>query len=270
MRARSPFRALRAAAFAAVCVALALAGHAAVSGGTVPLWAWAMATVGIAGAAWAGAGRERGPAAIGGALVTAQAGLHLLFSWARTPGGPRPPTRGRLDALWLQALLCNADAAPPAASSRYSAADLLARMGLDPALTARPPAQSGIAAFASARTGHHSGGAPAAAADHAGGIAGLIGHGGPAMLAAHLAVACATALWLWRGERAAFRLSRVLATAAARTLLRALGPFVTWAGGPSTGPRVRMFGRAPAHAAMSQWTAGAVRLRGPPPRVRAA
>lgn len=76
----APLRAVRATLFAAVCVVLAGAGHAVVVGHEVPLGVLLAAGGGTAALAWAGSARRRGPYAIGGALLAAQAGLHLLFA----------------------------------------------------------------------------------------------------------------------------------------------------------------------------------------------
>ncbi|MER7624237.1 hypothetical protein [Streptomyces sp. NPDC126503] len=77
---RSPLRALRAALFAVVCVALSAVGHSSMSAHPLPPLALLAAFAVTAGAAWAGAGRRRGPAAIAGALLVLQGALHLTFS----------------------------------------------------------------------------------------------------------------------------------------------------------------------------------------------
>ncbi|WP_431040935.1 hypothetical protein ACQUSR_02920 [Streptomyces sp. P1-3] len=80
VEARSPVRLVRAALFAAVCVLLAAAGHAAASGHHIPLSAL-LATFAVTGvAAWLAGGRRRGVLAIGGGLLAVQGGLHLIFS----------------------------------------------------------------------------------------------------------------------------------------------------------------------------------------------
>ena len=76
----APLRAVRVTLFAAVCVVLAGAGHAVVVGHEVPLGVLLLAGGGIAALAWVGSARRRGPYVIGGALLAAQAGLHLLFA----------------------------------------------------------------------------------------------------------------------------------------------------------------------------------------------
>ncbi|WP_167153453.1 hypothetical protein [Streptomyces sp. MBT27] len=86
--ARSPLRTLRAAMFAALCVALAAVGHAAMSGHDLPLPVLLAAFAVTGAVAWCAAGRRRGLAAIAGGQVAAQGALHLLF--ARTRPMPMP------------------------------------------------------------------------------------------------------------------------------------------------------------------------------------
>lgn len=76
----APLRAVRVTLFAAVCVVLAGAGHAVVVGHEVPLGVLLVAGGGVAALAWSGSARRRGPYVLGGALLAAQAGLHLLFA----------------------------------------------------------------------------------------------------------------------------------------------------------------------------------------------
>ncbi|MEV7427780.1 MULTISPECIES: hypothetical protein [unclassified Streptomyces] len=95
--ARSPLRALRAAAFAAVCVTLAAVGHALASeagGGPAheirpgALWT-AFAVTGAV--AWLAGRRRRGVASIGAGLLTVQGLLHLILSGALPYGLSGPP-----------------------------------------------------------------------------------------------------------------------------------------------------------------------------------
>ncbi|MGW0122484.1 hypothetical protein [Streptomyces sp. NPDC003327] len=78
--ARSPLRALRAALFAVVCVALAAVGHSSMSVHDLAPSALLGAFAVTALAAWAAAGRRRGAPSIAGALLLLQVGLHLAFS----------------------------------------------------------------------------------------------------------------------------------------------------------------------------------------------
>ncbi|MFJ6213235.1 hypothetical protein ACIQGZ_07885 [Streptomyces sp. NPDC092296] len=73
-------RAVRAAVFAAVCVALAAAAHLGMSPQTLPPGVLAVGFAATAGGSWLLAGRRRGAAATGGWMVAAQGGLHLLFA----------------------------------------------------------------------------------------------------------------------------------------------------------------------------------------------
>ncbi|MEV0599412.1 hypothetical protein AB0I82_08950 [Streptomyces sp. NPDC050315] len=81
--ARPPFRAVRAALFAAVCVVLAAAGHAAMSGEAIPPGVLAVALAAVGAAAWLAAGRQRGLPAIAGGVLTVQTVLHLAFAAAQ-------------------------------------------------------------------------------------------------------------------------------------------------------------------------------------------
>ncbi|MFG2709449.1 hypothetical protein ACGFX2_02705 [Streptomyces goshikiensis] len=93
----APMRATRAAMFAAVCVALAAAGHSYMSGMDIPITGLLYAFGVIWALAWLAAGRRRGPYGIIASLLAAQGVLHLAFAFAgsRTPapaaGHPHPP-----------------------------------------------------------------------------------------------------------------------------------------------------------------------------------
>jgi hypothetical protein len=91
--ARSPIRALRAALFAAICIALAATGHVLSSGHQLRSRTLLCAFAATAVSAWCAGGRRRGVGAIGGALLLAQTVLHLSF--VRDPAGhTAPPTAG--------------------------------------------------------------------------------------------------------------------------------------------------------------------------------
>ncbi|WP_326614889.1 hypothetical protein OG949_27245 [Streptomyces scopuliridis] len=90
--ATSPIRALRAAAFAAVCVTLAAVGHSFTSGHEIPLGALWTAFGVTAGVAWLAGGRRRGFRSIGAGLLTVQGGLHLIFAGALPFGGAEAPS----------------------------------------------------------------------------------------------------------------------------------------------------------------------------------
>lgn len=83
MRASPAVRSLRAAVFAALCVLLAAGGHTLATGMAPPLWAQAAGFVPVFTAGWLLGGRERSLGAIGGATLTSQGGLHVVFGAAR-------------------------------------------------------------------------------------------------------------------------------------------------------------------------------------------
>ncbi|WP_459250150.1 hypothetical protein [Streptomyces youssoufiensis] len=176
-------RAIRAATFAAVCVVAAAAGHSLASGTGVSPLALGSAFAGTASAAWWLAGRERGVFAVTGATVVSQLALHVLFSL--------------MDRSASMTAHGHAGHIPGAAYE--------ARAGLSPP-TGRPGATDAAEPLAR----------PAAGPQGAGpdGLEGLTPfcHGW-GMLLAHVLAALACGLWLWRGERAAYRLGRALAAA---------------------------------------------------------
>ncbi|MEU9835277.1 MFS transporter [Streptosporangium sp. NPDC048047] len=86
MRARLPLRLARAAAFSAVCVALAVAGHRAAGGAGPEPQAVAAAWAAVAAATAALAGRERSGTVISTGLAAAQLVLHELFAFGDPSG----------------------------------------------------------------------------------------------------------------------------------------------------------------------------------------
>ncbi|WP_157880449.1 hypothetical protein [Streptomyces katrae] len=80
IRLRAPLRAMRAAMFAAVCVALGALGHSYMSGMDVPFALLLGAFAVTAALAWTAAGRRCGPLGITTALLAVQAALHVAFS----------------------------------------------------------------------------------------------------------------------------------------------------------------------------------------------
>ncbi|WP_162951006.1 hypothetical protein [Streptomyces sp. CC0208] len=83
MRASPAVRSLRAAVFAALCVLLAAGGHTLATGTAPPVWTQTAGFVPVFAAGWLLGGRERPLAAIGGATLASQGGLHLAFGAAR-------------------------------------------------------------------------------------------------------------------------------------------------------------------------------------------
>ncbi|MEV6419116.1 hypothetical protein [Streptomyces sp. NPDC051662] len=194
---RSPIRALRAAAFAAVCVTLAAVGHSFTSGHDIPVGALWTAFGVTAGVAWLAGGRRRGFRSIGAGLLTVQGGLHLIFAGALPLGGALSP-----------------DHTPHGADGVTGTGTSTGiGTGMD----------MGIGAGAGAPMGEHTGtgvlpidtGIPL-------GLDGPVG-----MLAAHLLAAAVCALWLARGEAALFRLATALGALALsplRLLLTSVPP----------------------------------------------
>ncbi len=160
-------RVLRAALFAAVCIALAAMGHSFISGHDLPVAVLLPAFAATAGAAWLAGARRRGGFLIGTGLIAAQGALHLLFAGARPHG-------------------------TAASSSPHTHHDGLAGSLPGDAMSADSTA------FDTLTVG-------ATAADST--ATGLLGHSTAGMLAAHLLAAALCALWLARGEAAFFRLA---------------------------------------------------------------
>ncbi|MFG2236033.1 hypothetical protein ACGFNX_39615 [Streptomyces sp. NPDC048723] len=184
-------RATRAAIFAAMCVALGAIGHSSMSGTDIPFFGLLGAFGVTCGFAWLAAGRRRGPVGITAAVLSVQGVLHLVFSGstAAKPFADPGPLHGHHP-------LSAADAGTMAAE----APDLA-----DMAHVAGTAGMAGTTGMAD--------------------MADMAGHGGAAMIAAHVLAGLLCAAWLARGEAAVFRLARVLATAAlhaARPLARAL------------------------------------------------
>ncbi|WP_345260912.1 hypothetical protein [Streptomyces hundungensis] len=229
--ARSPLRTLRAAMFAALCVALAAVGHAAMSGHDIPIPVLLAAFAVTGTAAWCAAGRRRGLLAIAGGQVAAQGALHFLFaraqpmSMAGMPGpahGPSHPMPEPTSIPMSMSMPMPTSMGMPLSmptmtcGARYAHLMPDAPDGQVMPGTADMPAMPGMAAesMAAAVGQAHALGMGAAAHAMSGG-----------MLAAHLVAALICGIWLWRGEAAAFRLARAvgaLGVVATRPLLRAL------------------------------------------------
>ncbi|MDN3261941.1 hypothetical protein QWJ26_19420 [Streptomyces sp. CSDS2] len=193
MRAGWCSRTLRAAVFAAVCVLLAALGHVMMSGAAVPWWAMAAGAAMTGGTAWLLAGRERGPTAVGSLVVAAQAVLHASFALSQAVVHPRPPGAGSLGRQWLGYLL---HSSPPGPGPRH---------GVMP--TSMPSMDHTMGGM------HSMGPMPHMGAVHPPGhsMSGMPGMSSAGMLTAHLLAALLCGLWLAYGERAAFRILRVLA-----------------------------------------------------------
>ncbi|GHH19251.1 hypothetical protein [Streptomyces rubradiris] len=190
MRAGWCSRTLRAAVFAAVCVLLAALGHVVMSGAAVPWWAMAAGAAMTGGTAWLLAARERGPTAVGSLVVAAQAVLHASFTLTQAVVHPRPPGGGSLGRQWLGYLL---HGSPPGPGPRH---------GVMPTSMASMDHTMGSM--------HSMGPMAHMGAAHPPGHS-MSGMSSAGMLTAHLLAALLCGLWLAYGERAAFRILRVLA-----------------------------------------------------------
>ncbi|MGW1813704.1 hypothetical protein ACWCQM_09045 [Streptomyces sp. NPDC002125] len=246
---------MRAAMFAVVCVLLAATGHVLMSGTAVSGWAICLALIGTATAAWALAGRERGPAAVTSGAVVAQAALHTGFTLAQAPAVTSPPAPVSYAREWAERLLCGDGAT---ALSERDAADLVVNAGLGKLISQPPP---GVEAAGHALHAMHgtTTGAPDGLGPAAHGALGTAGPSGAGMLAAHLLAAVLCGLWLAYGERAAFR---VLRAAAVRfwTPLHLL--LTLWA--PPSRPRPRVRRRRAVRAPARLLLVHSVTSRGPP------
>ncbi|MFE1960975.1 hypothetical protein [Streptomyces sp. NPDC059479] len=191
--ARSPLRALRAAAFAAVCVTLAAVGHSFTSGHEIPpgaLWT----AFGVTGClAWLAGGRRRGTGSIGAALVTVQGVLHLLFAGALPYGLSVSVHGSRTHPVAGTGLGTGTGMSPGPGSGPGSGSGSGIGVGIGPGMGT----DMGMAMrMGGADTG----------ADGPTGVLDALTDGSVGMLAAHLLAAAVCALWLARGEAALFRL----------------------------------------------------------------
>ncbi|WP_406508785.1 hypothetical protein [Streptomyces sp. NBC_00212] len=250
--ARSPLRTLRAAMFAALCVALAAVGHSSMSGHDIPLPVLLAAFVATGAVAWCAAGRQRGVAAIAGGQVAAQGALHVLFAKTQPMAG-MPGTAHGSDStaapMPMPTMTCGARYVHlvPDPPDSHAMQDMPGMAGM-----------AGMDSMAGAAGQAHDMAMDAAAHTMSGG-----------MLAAHLLAALICGIWLWRGEAAAFRLARAvgaLGVLGARPLRRALALVRTCVPAPSRPvrrprphhrPRPRLRGAVHSHAFIR---------RGPPAR----
>lgn len=87
MQASLMLRGLRAAVFAALCVALAAAGHGLAAHSAPTLRADAVGSAAVFGLGWLLGARERSLAGIAAAMAATQIGLHLFFSSTSAAAG---------------------------------------------------------------------------------------------------------------------------------------------------------------------------------------
>ncbi|AZM57150.1 hypothetical protein DMA15_35145 [Streptomyces sp. WAC 01529] len=173
------FRLARAAVFAAVCVVTTAFGHAFMSGASLPWWAVGYAFAATSAAAWWLTGRERGAPTVIGATVVAQLALHELFGVAQRMSPPTVRAGGGMDGM--------------------------NHMNHPMPMPMPTPSSAGSPG------GHAAAAMPDEGASHW--VMSVFGHSGTGMFLAHLVAALICALWLWRGEAAAFRTGRALAAA---------------------------------------------------------
>ncbi|MFI8964559.1 hypothetical protein ACIGO8_20880 [Streptomyces sp. NPDC053493] len=198
-------RALRAAFFTAVAVALSVASHVLLSGVPLPLGTVVPVAVAVFAVAYALAGRERGFGPIAGLLVPLELAADTLFTSGQAAcyGPAGGPVAGSLRAVGLDVdALCGGAVGGPlpgvAAPGSGTAAALLSSP--DPAVPWL-------------------------------------------LLAAHVAVGLSAATWLRGGERALARLLRAAVAVAFRPLLlvaafrRAAGSAPRRSGPRASGPR---------------------------------
>ncbi|MFG2671447.1 hypothetical protein ACPXCP_26820 [Streptomyces sp. DT20] len=258
-RAGAGLRLLRAAVFAAVCVALSAAGHAMAACAAVPGWTLLAGFLGILAVAVALAGRERSLPSIAAALAAGQIALHTLFGVGTHAATPQPAAGDDSLIRFAASLVCGAG------PDRLNASDahrIVTTAGIDPASV-------------TAQAHQHMAAAPSDGMAGAAGLAGMF----PSlpMLLGHLLAALATGWLLRRGEIALFRLARLSAhgaqQVAAGARLRALRAALVLVSalraglpdGPATGPRtLRTAVDAPAPATGDPLQHMVIR-RGPPP-----
>lgn len=172
--------------FAAVCVVATALGHTVMSGAALPWWAVGYAFAATVAAAWWLTGRERGAVAVTGATVAAQLCLHELFGLAQRMAAPT-------------------DGSGPPGAARAHPDDGMNHLNHAMPTTV-PPSGAG-----SSDAAMYGAAMPDEGISHW--VMSVFGHSGLGMFLAHVVAALICALWLWRGEAAAFRTGRALAAA---------------------------------------------------------
>ncbi|MEU9199490.1 hypothetical protein [Streptomyces sp. NPDC048332] len=228
-RAGAGMRLLRAAVFAAVCVALSAAGHALAACATVPWWTLLAGFLGILAVAAPLAGRERSLPSIAGALAGGQLVLHTLFGAGTHAASPRVPAGEDALIRFAANLVCGAG---PDRLNATDAHRIVTTAGIDPASV----------------TGQAHQHLAAAPSTDSAGLAGMVPD--LPMVLGHLLAALAAGWLLRRGEVALFRIARLSVhgaqQVAAGARLRALRAALVLVaalraglpGGPVTGPRL--------------------------------
>jgi hypothetical protein len=225
-------RALRAAVFAVISVLFAVQGHVMMSHAAVPRWALIAGAVVTGGAAWRLAGRERGPVVVGSLAVAGQAVLHALFSLAQAGAAVLPGESAGVTAAHAAGHGRAGTSAAHSMTPTGSTWSIVASTGVDGGTSPDAPAPAGHAMDGMSPTG---------------------------MVAVHLVSALLCALWLAHGERAAFRILRVLTG----WLVAPLGLLLRLPAPPYR-PRVRARRRGAQRALRRLLLVHAVTSRGPP------
>ncbi|WP_406094665.1 hypothetical protein [Streptomyces sp. NBC_01013] len=255
-RVGAGMRLLRAAVFAAVCVALSAAGHALAACATVPWWTLLAGFLGVLAVAAPLAGRERSMPSIAAALAGGQIVLHTLFGVGTHAASPRVPAGEDALIRFAASLVCGAG---PGQLNAADAHRIVTTAGIDPTSV-------------TAQTHQH---LSTATSEGSAGLAGMLPD--LPMVLGHLLAALAAGWLLRRGEIALFRLARLslhgAQQVAAGARLRALRAALVLVaalraglpGGPTTGPRTpRTAVDAPPPATGDPLQHMVIR-RGPPP-----
>ncbi|MDI3402689.1 hypothetical protein [Streptomyces cavernicola] len=226
-------RALRAAVFAAVCVALSAGGHALASCASVPLWSLAVGFLAVLAVALPLAGRPRSTPGIAASLTLGQLGLHALFGIGQQGAHVLPGSADSALIARAARLVCGAGAA---AISPAEARRILSSAGIDP--------DSAVAA-------HQHGEAAVPGQGMAVGLAPDV-----PMLLGHLLAGLAAGWLLRRGDLALLRLFELSAYAAhgieEGVLVRPLRAAVALALLLRAGLRT-LLGRVPCAARTARW-----------------
>ncbi|MFI9156258.1 hypothetical protein [Kitasatospora aureofaciens] len=236
-------RLLRAAVFAALCVAMAATAHVAMDGAGVSPPVLLGAFGAVLGLTWLLAGKRRGIGVISIWMVAAQSALHLLFQQAGAAGRGGSGL-GRLATTdWAALLLCN----PDRAGGGLSPVELARMAGIDPdvpptAGSPRPMAGmhhgaagsvDGVAmdmglSGAAGMPGTPPGMTHQMSGGMSGQMSGGMSHGmSTGMALAHVLAALVCALLLWRGDAALVRVFELLAALGAAVAGALLLPLLT-------------------------------------------
>nr|WP_202500218.1 hypothetical protein [Streptomyces sp. SID5476] len=142
VRAGGELRFPRAAVFAAVCVALAGAGHALASCAAIPLWTLGVGFVGVFAVAAVLAGRERSLPGIAATLAVGQTLLHALFGLGQHGPTAASRTAEAMDAALVERAARFVCGTTAAALSPAQAQRILVEAGVGGTHAAHAPADT--------------------------------------------------------------------------------------------------------------------------------